>query len=148
MKMIFAFLLLWVESSSSLLFAERPNYEASAGLISASGYVVFYNSQGPLSYNSMTPSEAPPIRIDLGEVRCKSCQHSFSIPFTSILNGNRSSSLSTAFGNGSFKKILEKLQLEHPGLTGIYDVKVDLHKISILGLYTKVCTEVTALGFQ
>ena len=33
-------------------------------------------------------------------------------------------------------------------IRGIYDVKVDLQQISILGVYRRVCTEVSALGFQ
>ncbi|MBI2118319.1 MAG: hypothetical protein HYT97_01680 [Elusimicrobia bacterium] len=130
------------------LFAEKASYEARAGMISSGGFVLFYNSRGPLSYNTLSPGELPKESMDLGEVQCKSCQHAISIPFISSLIGQKSSSVSGALGDGSFKKALSNLLGQRPELRGIYDVKIDIQKVNILGIYRKLCTEVTARGFK
>lgn len=130
------------------LFAEKASYEARAGLISSGGFVLFYNSRGPLSYNTLTPGELPMESTDMGEVQCKSCQHGVSIPFISSLVSSKNASISGAMGDGSFKKALSNLFLQRPELRGVYDVKIDIQRVNILGIYRKVCTEVTARGFK
>ncbi|MBI2118339.1 MAG: hypothetical protein HYT97_01780 [Elusimicrobia bacterium] len=90
---------------------------------------------GHLSYNTLSPGELPKENMDMGEVQCKSCQHGISIPFISSLIGQKSSSVSGALGDGSFKKALSNLLGQRPELRGIYDVKIDLQKVNILGIY-------------
>ncbi len=142
--LLFIFLIL----DAPRLFAEKAVYEAQAGLINVGGFVVFYNSQGPLSYNTLTPGDIPKESLDAGEIQCESCQYGISIPFVSSLIGSRNSSVSGALGDGGFRKALKNLQRERPELRGIYDVKVDVHKVNILGVYKKVCMEVSARGFK
>lgn len=143
-KYFFLFILfLW----ASKLHAERAAYETNPNLIRMGGYMLFFNSRGPLSYSTLNKSDLPSGSMDLGIVKCESCQYGLSIPiFTSA--GSRSSSISGAQGDGSFKKALANLQVQRPELRGIYDVKVDLHQINILGIYKKLCTEVSARGFK
>lgn len=139
----FIFILIFLLPTSAA-FAERASYEAQLGMISAGGFIVFYNSGGPLSYSTLTRKELPNEVIDIGEVQCRSCQHGISLP----LFNSQPSSISAAQGDGSFQKALMNLARDHPSIRGIYDVKVDLHKLSILGFYRRVCTVVTARGFQ
>ncbi len=128
--------------------ADWDEYDARPGLIPIGGLIVFFNSQGPLSYPTLTPKEIPSDAVNIGTVRCKSCQHGLSIPITTPSSSSRSTNLSGAQGDGSFKKALAQLQKDRPELKGIYDVKVDMHRISVLGIYKRLCTEVTARGFK
>lgn len=144
MKLVLLFLILVLSLGSAL--AERPSYEAHLGIINVGGFIIFYNSQGPLSYNTLTPSEIPPNATDAGQVKCRSCQHGLSIPLTSSFTAR--SNVSGAQGDGSFRKALANLRQKRPELRGIYDVKIDFHQLSILGLYRRVCTEISARGFK
>ncbi len=96
----------------------------------------------------MTPKNLPSNASRLGEVKAESCQYGISIPLTPDLPGIRGPAITGAGGNGGFKKILENIRQRHPGLTGIYDVKMDLHKTRILSIFSRYCVEVTALGFH
>lgn len=127
--------------------AERASYEPRMGLIRVGGFIVFFNSQGPLSFQTLDPSEIPKDAVDAGTVRCDSCQHGVSIPVPG-LGGGRSTNVSGAGGNGGFDKALANLKKSRPELRGIYDVKVDVHQVSVLGIYRRLCTEVTARGFK
>ena len=113
------------------------------GMISTGGYVVFYNAEGPLSM--ITEGRRPAGSVALGEVTGKSCQHGLSIPLSASL---RSQSVSGAAGDGSYRKAVWQIEKDHPGLTGLYDVKVDIRHLSVLGVYRRRCTIVTARGYR
>jgi hypothetical protein len=115
------------------------------GLIKPGGLPVFFSSQGPLAYTSLTASEIPKNAVPIGHVRGQRCQYSMSVPITASV---RSGSISGAVGNGTYAKILQDMARSHPGLQGIYDVKVDLHYSSILGVFGRLCTEINAEGFR
>jgi len=123
----------------------RESYEAEPSLIQPGGLILFFNDQGPLSYASLT--RKPKDAIDVGEVTCTSCQNAVSIPLLTSLNG-RNSSVAAALGNGGFDQALMSLKSEHPDLKGIYNVMVDVHRVSILGIFGRLCTEVTGRGFR
>jgi len=144
MKILLGIFLLLI---SSVVHADRTSYEARLGLINVGGLILFYNSRGPLSYNTLTPGELPENSVDLGIVKAKNCQHGISIPIMSNSPMTGNTSLSSARGDGSFQKAIRVLSDKNPKLQGIYDVKVDFHKTSILGIYRRVCTEITARGF-
>ncbi len=129
-------------------FADREPYNAQLGLISVGGFVVFFNSQGPLSFLTLTPRDLPADAVDAGEVFCRSCQHGLSVPTAVPYSGSRSTNISGAQGDGSFKRAVKELLRTRPELRGIYDVKIDTQRISILGVYKRVCTEVSARGFK
>lgn len=141
--MILAGLLLglWVQPA----FAQEDGSEASPGIISVGGIVLFYNSSGPLSFVSMTVGELPKGAVPTGTVQGRTCQYGISIPIEAAL---RPTSLSGAAGNGGYRKTLEAMRREHPELSGIFDVKVDLHILSVLGIYKRQCTEILARGFR
>ena len=107
--------------------------------------MVFYDSEGPLSYQTMTPQEIPKDSIPVGEVMGESCQHGLSIPI--IFSPTDRFSISGAKGNGGFKKALRNIREKHPDVVGLYDVKVDIHQRSILTIYSRECTMVVAQGF-
>lgn len=127
-------------------WAQSPAYEASFGLIFVGGLILFYDSEGPLSYQTLTPNEVPNDAVLLGEVFGRSCQYGLSIPI--IFSAANRLSVSGAKGDGSFKNALMNLHWRHPRVEGVYDVKVDVHQLSILGIYRRDCTEVVARGFK
>lgn len=134
----------------ALLLAALPacaqeGSEARPALVPAGGLLLFYNSQGPLSFVTMTLRDLPPGAVLAGEVKSRGCQHGLSIPIAANI---RATSLSGAAGDGGYFKALRALKKERPELAGIYDVKVDLHLVSILGIYRRLCTEILARGFR
>lgn len=124
---------------------QRWNYEARSGLIFVGTFVVFYDSEGPLSYQALTPHDILPAMVPVGEVVGDSCQHGLSIPI--IFSANDRFSVSGAKGDGSYRKALRNIQEKYPHLAGVYDVKVDVQKWSILTIYRRECTVVAAQGF-
>lgn len=106
--------------------------------------MLFYDSTGPLSFVTMTPRDKPASAPELGLVKGVSCQHGLAIPITANVRGTN---ITGAYGNGSFVKALEAIKKEKPDVVGIYDVRTDLRVFSVLGIYRKLCTEVTARAF-
>ena len=131
--------------SSACASRTEPQYEASSGLMFVGGFVVFYDSEGPLSYQTMTPREIPKDAVLVGEVMGDSCQHGLSIPIIFSLTDRIR--ISGAKGNGGFKKALLNIREKHPDLAGLFDVKVDVEQWSILTVYQRECTIVVAQGF-
>ena len=136
---------------SGLLFltacsSPGPAYEANSGLIFVGTLVVYYDSEGPLSYQTITPWELPKDGIPIGEVMGDSCQHGLSIPI--IYSATDRISLSGAAGDGSYRKALRDIARKHPDIYGLYDVKVDIQRLSILTIYSRSCTIVVAQGFK
>jgi hypothetical protein len=138
-------LLLLLAPLSSLARGEGDENEAAPGLIPAGGLMLFYKSEGPLSFVSMTPKDRPAGAKELGVLRGVSCQHGLSVPTAAQF---RATSVTGGYGNGSFAKAVESMRKEHPALKGLYDVRVDMRVLSILGIYRKLCTEVTARAFE
>jgi len=125
--------------------AQDNSYEASPGLMLPKGLVLFYNNRAPLSYATLTPRDVPADAVQLGEVRGKSCQYGVAVPLTASLTAT---SVSGASGDGGYWKAIEKITQAHPDITGIYDVKVDVHLISFLGFIQRTCVEVLGRGFR
>jgi len=133
--------------SSLLLFADEPEvYEANPDPINVDGYVVLFNAQGPLSYLSSTSGEIPSGAIKMGNVNGESCQQALSLPVSADLQA-RSAKIGGALGDGGYQQVFEKIKKEHPGIAGIYDVRVDSREVRILSVYSKLCTDITARGF-
>lgn len=126
--------------------AQNPAYEASPGLIFVGYLMLYYDSEGPMSYQTVTPWELPKDAIAVGEVMGDSCQHGLSIPI--IFSPSDRVSISGAAGDGSYRKAIRNIIEKHPDLDGLYDVKVDVHRMSILTIYSRDCTIVVAQGFK
>lgn len=144
MRICFVAVLLFSLAPLASATGEGDQEDAIPNLIPASGIMVFYKSSGPLSFVTMTPKDRPAGARELGTVKGVSCQHGLSIPLAAQLNAT---SVSGGYGDGSFKKALERIKAAHPETAGIYDVRSDLRVFSILGIYRKLCTEVTARAF-
>jgi len=125
--------------------AQEEGASARPGLIHPGGLLIFYSVQGPLSFMTMTPGDLPPGAKDAGEVQGRSCQYGLSIPVTLSL---RPTTISGAAGDGGYRKTLAAIRKGRPDLAGIYDVKVDVQILSILGFYRRTCTEILARGFR
>ena len=124
---------------------ENDEDTAVPGLIPAGSFMLFYKTEGPLSFVTMTPKDRPKGARELGTVKGVSCQHGLSIPLSADVGGT---SITGAYGNGSFVKAIDSIKKEKPEVGGIYDVRTDLRVFSILGIYRKLCTEVTARAFS
>lgn len=118
---------------------------ASPGLIRPGGFLLFYDSQGALSFVSATRSELPPDAVDAGTVTASACQHGLSVPLSLSLRAN---SVSAAAGRGGYEKALSRLKDARPELRGVYDVKVDTRVTAVLRIWRRMCIEVTARGFR
>ena len=123
---------------------ENDEDTAVPGLIPAGSLMLFYATQGPLSFVAMTPKDKPKSAPELGTVRGSSCQHGLSIPLSADVRGT---SITGAYGDGSFVKAINEIKKARPEVVGIYDVRTDQRVFSILGIYRKLCTEVTARAF-
>lgn len=138
--------LLALAAAPAAAIGENEDDDALPSMNRTGGLVLFYDSTGPMSFVAMTPRDVPEGAAMLGVVRGRSCQRGVSVPLTASI---RATSVSAGFGDGSYKKAVEDIKKKHPGLTGIYDVKVDLGVFSVLGgLYRSLCTYVSARGFS
>ncbi|HAM34870.1 MAG TPA: hypothetical protein DEB40_04705 [Elusimicrobia bacterium] len=138
-------LLLASLAAARIAAGQEESSVASPGLIQPGGMMIFYASEGPLSFVTPTPGELPAGALDAGEVRDRRCQHGLSIPIAAQL---RPTTVSGAAGDGGYRRILEEILKKRPELAGIYDVKVDLRVLSILGFYRRTCTLILARGFR
>ncbi|MBI4369091.1 MAG: hypothetical protein HY547_02560 [Elusimicrobia bacterium] len=133
----------------SALWADDYPHDAKAGLISpGSAFIIYYDGQGPLNFDTLTPGSLPADARPFGSVQGRSCQYGVSIPFNISYPIVRSPSISSVWGNSSLKKIINAMTNDHPGLKGIYDAQIDKHTIQVLGIFTRLCIEVTAKGFR
>ena len=123
------------------------SYQASPSLITPGGLNIFYNVQGPLSYESLSHRELPSFAVDAGPVSGQSCQYALAVPLGSPTSGS-SSSVSGAVGNGGSEKAIASIRRAHPEIRGVYDVIADIHFISVLGIFSKHCTEISARGYK
>lgn len=123
----------------------QSGYEASSGVIRPAGFVLFLTALGPLSYATLTPGDLPRDALRLGPVSGRSCQFAISTPMIDIAGIPR---LSAGAGGGGFEQALEHIRERHPDLTGIYDVKIDVHMVGVLTVFQRLCTEITAQGFR
>lgn len=114
---------------------------ARSGVLSPGGLVVFQDSRGPLSFAAMTRKELPADLVPAGEVTREACQHGVNIPLGRNMGAN---SVSGAGGDGGYERALQNLRFRNPQVAAVYDVKVDVHIISILRIYRRRCTEITA----
>lgn len=144
MRLLLAGLLLAALSSSVRATGENDEDTAVPGLIPTGNFTFFYQTEGPLSFVAMTPKDRPKNARELGTVKGSSCQHGLSVPISADVRGT---SISGAYGDGGFGKALAQIKKAKPEVVGVYDVRTDMRVFSILGIYKKLCTEVTARAF-
>lgn len=144
MRVLLAGILLAALAPAAWANGENDEDSAVPGLIPTGNFTLFYKTEGPLSFVTMTPKDKPKDARELGTVRGSSCQHGLSVPISADVRGT---SISGAYGDGSFGKALAQIKREKPEVVGIYDVRTDMRVFSILGIYKKLCTEVTARAF-
>ncbi len=137
-----AFLALLAAAPGSRAAADSST--AQPALIPLGGAVLFSNIEGPLSFITTVARELPKGAALHHEARGESCQHALSIP---LLGVSRMLKISGALGEGGYDKALGKIRERHPDFDGLFDVKMDLHFTSVLGLYTRLCVEVEGRGF-
>lgn len=144
MRLLLAAVLLAGLAAGAAARGDGDEDDAVPAMIPAGGIMIFYKSEGPLSFVTMTAKDRPAGARELGTVKGVSCQHGLSVPIAAQF---RATSVSGGYGNGSFKKALERITAANPDMSGLYDVRTDLRIFSILGIYRKLCTEVTARAF-
>lgn len=125
------------------LAAYEPAWDAQPGLIPPGGFILFFESKGPLSYAAPTAQDLPADAKPVGAVRGRGCQFRLALPLLS-----RAALMTVARGEGGYEEAVERLRRDRPALRGLYDVKVDLHVTAVLGFFVRFCAEVEALGFE
>lgn len=143
MRLLLAAVLLGLPSFAAAA-GENDEDTATPGLLPPGNFVLYYDTQGPLSFVTMTPRERPKGAVELGTVKGDSCQHGLSIPLSADVRGT---SITGAAGDGGFLRALADIKKKTPGVVGIYDVRADMRVFSVLGIYRKLCTLVTARAF-
>jgi hypothetical protein len=123
---------------------EQEGAHARPTLLRPGGIVLFNVGSGPMSSIFPTPSELPKQAKVLGEVRGVGCQQGIFIPLQLSL---RPQGASSAWGNAGFQKAIAQIRQQDSRVDGIFDVKVDRHIFSVLGIYQRACTEILARGF-
>lgn len=123
---------------------EGDEDDAVPGMQSPGGMVLYYRSEGPMSFVAMTPKDVPADAVKIREVRGRACQRGLAVPIAASLNAT---SLSAYYGNGSYAKALARIKKAHPEVAGLYDVRTDVEVFSVLGFYRSLCTIVTARAF-
>ena len=144
MRALLAAAFLAAASAPCAAMGEGTDDFAVPQMQTTSGFVLYYNSTGPMSFLSMTPRDVPKNARLLPEVRGVNCQRGLSIPTAVSINAT---DISGVYGDGGYVKSLLKIVKAHPDVAGIYDVRVDLEIFSILGFYRSTCTIVTARAF-
>lgn len=124
---------------------DGATWEANPGMLRLGGMVLFFGGEGPLSYQLPAAGSAPAGAKPVGEVFGSSCQYGLSVP---LALAPRATRLAAGRGLGGYEKAIADIHSKHPGLKGVYDVKVDTRHLSVLGIYRKQCVEVTARGYQ
>ncbi|MDE2293182.1 MAG: hypothetical protein KGL53_13960 [Elusimicrobia bacterium] len=131
--------------AAALALPAAAQETAEPALVPVGGVMLFYDTQAPLSFVPPTRRELPKDAVDAGNVAGEACQQGLSIPLSLSLNPT---SVSGAFGRGGFDEALERIRKAVPGLRGVYDVRIDMRVTSVLGVWRRLCVEVTARGFR
>ena len=79
--------------------------------MSTSGFMLYYNTTGPMSFPAMTPRDVPASARKLGMVVGRSCQRGLSVPVSADI---RSTSVSGNFGDGGYGKAIGAIKAAHP----------------------------------
>jgi hypothetical protein len=116
---------------------------ARPGVIAMGGLLIFGNAKAPLSF--VTVPAKPKTAVDTGEVKVEVCQRGLAIPLTASF---RPTTISGFAGNGGYEKALATARARKPDVAGLYDVRVDAHLFSLLGVYRKLCLELTARSYR
>jgi len=134
----------------NFLRAEKDEWESDNGLMAPPGSIIlFYDSLGPLSFVTMSPRDLPGDAVQIGEVYARTCQYGIGIPLIPPTSPTSSgTSISGVKGNGSYQRTVLKLKTRYPELRGIFDVRVDDQTTSVLAIFRRLCTEITARGFK
>src|SRR5689334_7106836 len=116
-------------------------------LLPIDGYVVLFNATGPASYATTTPGTLPVSAVPMGDVYDQACESGISLPLSANLH-EKSAKVGGVIGDSGYQRALNNIHDTYPGLAGIYDVKVDLREMRVLTIFSKLCTEISALGFR
>lgn len=125
--------------------AQEGETEATPGLIGVGGFILFYGARGPLSFATLTPRDLPQGAVVGAEVEGAACEYAVSVPISLSLRGP---SVSAAAGDGGYEKALRQIREAHPEIDGVFDVRVDQRTTSVLGVWRRLCTEITAASFR
>ncbi len=125
--------------------AFSATYTSNPSIVSPSGYFIVYDVQGTLSFEPSTRWELPKDITTIGQVTGQSCAYALSIPIALALTASK---VSGAYGENGYNKAVKNILKVHPDISGIYDVKVDTHIITVLGIFTRQCLLLSARAFK
>jgi len=119
--------------------AHPPSYVAAPQLLSQGGLIQVVNATGPLSYQTPSPADLQGYHF-LRRARGEVCQNDLRLPLklegshaNAALSGAQA--LDLLWGNASVAKGVADALQGAPAGAVLYDLTLDLHKMSVFGLF-------------
>lgn len=110
---------------------QKATYEADPQLLQLRPLVVYQGTTGPMSQRFSAPqpgdAKTPPV-----EVQGEDCQSGLTLLY-----------LAFGWGEGGYEKAYARAQSNAHG-KDLYDVRADLHRTQVLGIWQQDCTCITA----
>jgi hypothetical protein len=139
--------------ATALLLLEAC-FLSQAPIPSPNDEIALQVTRDALQYRSPLPRDLAGAHAHLSgrEVRGEACQTKVSFPpvyddpflgSEAVLSQIPWDSANVAFGNSGYRKALARAK-ETAGNAALFDVRADTHTTSVLGIWTRQCTEVVA----
>jgi hypothetical protein len=143
------FFLIFISISQTWAFGPHSSSYMSEGIELPKGIPAYQNYTAPISYISLTRRDV--IALSKGkeviEVEGKSAKTRVFIPVGYFIGLSPTSGLSFDVMDRSIEKAIDDAKNRY-GVQTLYDVRIDRHVLSILGIYTKTTTIVHAKGIR
>lgn len=129
------------------LMGPKPaSYYASPGVMSLLPYVVARDQSGSLSLQAATAEDVNFLGSSR-QVTGRACQYGLQIPFglfDAHRDGRRALAISAGWGDGGTTAALEDASRGMAAGDALYDIRVDLNTVTILGVCREECVVVNA----
>ncbi|MCI0529014.1 MAG: TRL-like family protein [Nitrospira sp.] len=144
-----SFLFIFISISHVWAFGPHSSSYKSEGIELPQGIPAYQNYTSPISYLSSTRRDVVALSRgkEVFEVEGKSAKTRIFIPLGFLLGLSPTSGVSFDVMDRSIDKAIDDAKSRY-GTQTLYDVRIDRHVFSILGIYTKTTTIVHAKGIK
>jgi hypothetical protein len=143
-RFIIALLMLTHSACVPSALRPRASYEASAQATWSSGFVIFQDSSGALSYQAPAGRDVRKL-VTTRRVQGRACQRGLQLPIEPIVAAFSGSpvplpvSAGATWGDGGYREALDDARRGLPHDAVLYDVHADLATLMILSIYRQRC---------
>jgi hypothetical protein len=123
----------------------RVSYEGNSQALQYSGYVIFQDSSGALSFHAPVGRDVRKL-VTAQRAQGRACQHGFQLPFEPVVAALSSgsvvptaASVSVAWGEGGYRDAMADARRGLPHNAVLYDVRADLSSFVLLSIYHERC---------